>query len=362
MISDKDKANLAIQLHNAIFTNDSEAIVSILSTIAANNIHIDDLLYLGVSPLQRAAFLGKLDLVKLFVQAGSDLTYQKNEKTAYDYAMSNKFTVIADYLQKMQLTDSRTDSEEGDLQELLQELTEYIDNCQTKKFIDLITTSNYSRLLDLLSSDDKEIVEAVASTYDKVVELCNAGLLGFIPVLSRVPGDGNCMYASCLTAANSEETIESLRQQVSLIISTDIETYRTDLEAQILDIANSSNQLGLSFTFASAIETLRAQDDRLVYIRENHLVEQYVDQIQQDRFWGGEVELRVLSMILESRINIVRPGLVFSINNSGNTDAPLIELYHHNNEIGHYDRIIGYDPVIPVLQIENHIPFSGSFW
>lgn len=364
MISENYKNDLTAKLHNAIFADDRTTIEHILSTIVQHNIHIDELLYLEVAPLQRAAFLGKLDLVKLFVKVGSDLTYQKNGKTAYDYAISNNFHAIAEYLQKMQPAGDSTDSEEEDIQELLQQLTERIKNHKTKEFIDLIITLDYSGLLDLLNSRKHEIVESVDKIRNKLVELCDAELLGFVPALGVVPGDGNCMYAACLQSSNREETIKSLRQQVSLIISTDIETYREALESQILDIANSVNPLGLSSTFTSEITHLRALDqgDRLVYIRENNLVEQYVTAINEDRFWGGEVELRVLSIILESRIDIVRPGLMFSINNSGDDNAPIIALFHHNDAVGHYDRIIGYNLEVPLLQIENHIPFIGSFW
>lgn len=333
--------SLTGSMHSAIFSNNIERVREILKSLPAGT-NVDALLLVGVSPLQRASFLGRLEIVKLLVENGSNLGYMKNERTACDFAVENNHISVAEYLSQNMKNTS--------LRQKLDSLYEAIQRDDVLEFLIQITSFEYYRLFILLDDEIPEIqskLKVIRTHIEHHIKLNN---LNSVAIIQEVPDDGNCMYAASIAAANSDETIFSLREQVSLIIESDLEMYIPLLESQLLYIVHVADIWGFSEEIRNLILVLKQfdEDERLNYIREKQLVSLWIQSIKDNGFWGGEVELGVISILLGVSINVHMPdGSVNTINNTGQDDAPAIELSFSGR---HYNFIVGY--TLEIAEIE----------
>lgn len=77
-------------IYNAIIANNYSEVQRIVNQLQINSIDIDELAFKGVTPLLRAIYCDHIELVKLLLEAGSDINKAfKGEKTAFDFAKEN---------------------------------------------------------------------------------------------------------------------------------------------------------------------------------------------------------------------------------------------------------------------------------
>lgn len=180
--------------------------------------------------------------------------------------------------------------------------------------------------------------------HNKASELNNEGRIQISPIIYEIPSDGNCMYNAIIAGYNQEITVESLRQQVYEVIQSDLDRYIPQLESQFLEILRSGNiQLGFSPNVLNIITDIISIEEtlRLPAIRESNLIESYIATIRQDGIWGGDVELGILSQVLNIQIEINRAGgSIITINNTGDDNALLVNIDQNEN---HYNLILGYE-------------------
>lgn len=193
-------------------------------------------------------------------------------------------------------------------------------------------------------------VEPTTSTmleeiYNRALTLNEKGRIHISPIIHEIPSDGNCMYNAVITGAyNKEITIENLRQQVFDVIESDLDRYVLQLESQFLELIRSGNPIfGFSDDVLAIINDIANIEEslRLPAIRERDLVRLYIDTIRQDGIWGGDVELGIISQVLNIQIEVNQAGgSIIIINNTGDDNAFLVNIDQNGN---HYNLILGYE-------------------
>lgn len=174
--------------------------------------------------------------------------------------------------------------------------------------------------------------------------------------------DGNCMYNSLLAAirrlsnyeGNRHRTLEELRKEIAEEIKQNQALYFEALEVQIFENIRDGDFVGFQGVFRTIIQELhftrenaRLRGENLVIVDDNireliatgGIVGDYINMIQLNAAWGGNVELGILSRIMGVQIIVHRRNgnIDPPINNTGNVDALEVHLDYNG---GHYNLII----------------------
>ena len=362
---------LVSELHNAIFSGNCDSVASILIMLPGYRLHIDELVLAGVTPLLRAVSLGNIKITEILIEANSDVNFIKNGKSILDFAREGSNTEIVKLLsdeiaRREELQKTLQKEFNKDLRDAMEFLYKAALDNEDDEFISAAIDIEYFRIFSLLDDGNPETKTKLEKIHQKALELVDAKELNMVPIILKIPGDGDCMYTASIAGARSEENIQNLREMVATIIESDLVTYRPLLESQWLDIIRAHDTWGFSRDIVSLINSLEGldEDSQLTYIRENNLVTKYISLIRQNFFWGGDVELGVISIILDIQINVHRPdGRVDGINNTGREDVPVIELSYSGR---HYNLITGYrleentDLALEMLEDEDYVVVDGG--
>ena len=174
--------------------------------------------------------------------------------------------------------------------------------------------------------------------------------------------DGNCMYNSLLAAirrlsnyeGSRHRTLEELRKEIAEEIKQNQVLYFEALEVQIFENIRDGDFVGFQGVFRTIIQELhftrenaRLRGENLVIVDDNireliatgGIVGDYINMIQLNAAWGGNVELGILSRIMGVQIIVHRRNRNIDppINNTGNVDALEVHLDYNG---GHYNLII----------------------
>lgn len=234
-------------------------------------------------------------------------------------------------------------------------------------FIRFGTMVPYNNIFILLGRDS--ITDAMLENiHNRASALNEEGRIQISPITYELPSDGNCMYNAVIAGSSNQEiTVENLRQQVFDIIQFDLDIYVPQLESQFLELIRSGSPIfGFSDDVLNIINDIANIEEslRLPAIRERDLVRLYMDTIRKDGIWGGDVELGIISQILNIQIEINRAGgSIININNTGDDNVLLVSL---SLNLHHYDLIIGYELRETVrlddsslIYIEDYVPESN---
>jgi len=193
--------------------------------------------------------------------------------------------------------------------------------------------------------------------------------------------DGNCMFNSLLAAVrrltsyegNRHRTLEELRKEIAEEIEQNQALYFEALEVQIFENIRDGDFAGFQGVFRTIIQELhftrenaRARGENLVIVDDNireliatgGIVGDYINMIQHNAAWGGNVELGILSRIMGVQIIVHRRNgnIDPPINNTGNLNALEVHLDYNG---GHYNLIImpgmEQDPLL-----ESTVPSSNN--
>ncbi len=166
-------------------------------------------------------------------------------------------------------------------------------------------------------------------------------------IIFNPAGDGNCFYAAILGNQNaSPEAIRQLRNDVAVQIQNNVEVYfeRIMLEAfsyyqQYGTLPRFFTRINTSLQASRLLEVIRnygghgSFDNISIADREN-LVKEYAEHIRQDKVWAGNIEIGVITEMMDARITVHRPdGQFYDINRGGSNH---INLYYTGN---HYVRV-----------------------
>lgn len=208
--------------------------------------------------------------------------------------------------------------------------------------------------------------------------------IGYIepqPRIIAIDMDGNCMYNSLLAAVarlasyegNRHRTLEELRKEIADEIKQNQAQYFEALEVQIFENIRDGDFAGFQGTLRTIIQELhftrenaRVRGENLVIVDDNireliatgGIVGDYINMIQHNAAWGGNVELGILSRIMGVQIIVHRRnGNIDSpINNTGNADALEVHLDYNG---GHYNLIImPNEEQVPLLEFT--VPSSSN--
>lgn len=234
-------------------------------------------------------------------------------------------------------------------------------------FIYFGTMVPYNNIFILLGRDSTTDI-ALEDIHNRASSLNSDGRIQISPMIYKISSDGNCMYNAVIAGSNNQEiTVENLRQQVFNAIQSDLDRYIPQLESQFLDVIRSTNiPFGFSDDVLNIINDIANIEEslRLPAIRERDLVSLYIDTIRQDGIWGGDVELGVISQVLNIQIEINSAnGSIITINNTGDDNAFLVNIDQNGN---HYNLILGYELRETVrlddgslVYIEDYVPESN---
>jgi hypothetical protein len=231
---------------------------------------------------------------------------------------------------------------------LLYERLDTLDNLLT--YADLPDTSP-------ATITDNKVSSSVKSTVSSSINYTGQDL-GAI----AIDMDGNCMYNSLLAAikrlsdyeGNRYITLEELRIVVAEEIEQNQAVYFEALEVQIFENIRDGDFAGFQGFLRTIIQELhftrenaRLRGENLVTVDDNireliatgGIVGDYINMIQLNATWGGNVELGILSHIIGVQIIVHRRNgdIDPPINNTGNIDALAVHLDYNG---GHYNLII----------------------
>ncbi len=185
-----------------------------------------------------------------------------------------------------------------------------------------------------------------------------------VPIMA----DGNCMYNAIIEGIsrmgiNSENIIDAnhLRRRVYNTINQRIQEEGDDLisdiESQLINSIAERNYDGYNQGIAEALRSLENNENILSMIQSSNLAMRYIESIQENGVWGGEIELRIISSELGIRIRIYRENERF-INIGLDEEAPEINLQYNH---GHYDlRIPNNDHLSTLSEPQSYISDQTS--
>lgn len=177
------------------------------------------------------------------------------------------------------------------------------------------TQAAREKLLQINSEDVSHLSEFKLSESQKMSEIiCKRGLEVF-----EVPPDGDCMFAAIshqlMTRAGVKYSVEDLRRMTS---------------QHILDNRDSF----VPFLINEDTGCMMA-DDKL---------EEYCQQIKSTKAWGGQLELRALSEVLQRPIEVVQatgPEVIIGDHLKPSEKKLLISYHRHSYTLGeHYNSLI----------------------
>lgn len=284
---------LTFSLHAAIMKGKLEEVIAITKQFQEHDIAIDNAVMAGVPPIFRAIQSGNINIVKAVVEAGATThATLKNEKTPLDFAQ--KGTEIYNFLQNYKAETPNTESSPS-VQILL---IPPDGNCMYNAIIE-----GYRRL----GRDDTPDLESLREM----------------------------VYSRIMRSSDSERNvyIDLLETQLIELITT----FPRQIES-IADLAGFN--LEIYNIIAPYIHLYDSGEPVLDLIRQNRVVNKYIETILTDGNWGRNVELWVISRVLGIEIIIHGPGSPITINNTGNDASPSVHLRFAGN---HYD-LITYPP------------------
>lgn len=175
-----------------------------------------------------------------------------------------------------------------------------------------------------------------------------------------IPPDGNCMYNSIIEGyrrlgRDNTPNLETLRERVYDRITTSTgeehNEYINAIEQQLINLIDSfprtaknlEDLAGFNLQIYNTIRPYFLLYDSgipvLDSMRQNGAVDQYIETILINGNWGSDVELFVMSRVLDIEIIIHGPGSPIVINNAENEHPPSIHLSFtedHYNLITHH--------------------------
>lgn len=226
----------------------------------------------------------------------------------------------------------------------------------------IVSSKIYMEITPTLEVDELR----TSITYEMQAAYPDQEIIEILPILP----DGNCMYNTIIQGirrlplgynGNREITLAELRKKVAEKIKNApkeatgnndsfqdyVEVLELQLQANVID----QDFAGFSGRILDNLMSLRGLSDEAVLsgIRERSIVSQYIEMIEQNQAWGGNVELGIMSRILDVQFIIHRRGAAASHieNHTGREDAYAIHMDYTGD---HYNLILSNIP----LFIENN--------
>jgi hypothetical protein len=293
--------SLSSNLHAAIWSKNIKEIIAVVEKFHQRKLSIDNAVMAGVTPLFRAIQSKNIDIVKVIINAGASVhSTLPDGRSALDYA-----------------------KESPDIYNLL--------------------TQHQSQNIDSSFLEEQILF---------------------------IPPDGNCMYNSVLEGyrrlgRDDTPDLSTLREMVydRIINSTGGEhnEYTHAIEQQLINlianfpitIENLEDLAGLNLEIYNIIKPYillyNSGTPVLDSMRQNGAVNQYIETILTSGNWGRDVELSVMSRVLDIEIIIHGPGAPIIVNNAENEHAPSIHLSFTGN---HYNLIIHHAMNTHLFNIE----------
>lgn len=280
---------LTSNLHAAIMANNLKELIVIIKLFHQYNIAIDNALLSGVSPIFRAIQSRNIDIVRAIINAGASI-----------------YTILRDGRSSLDLAEKDTE------------------------------------IYNLLKQHQQNIQNEESSTSEQIL---------------FIPPDGNCMYNAIIEGhrrlgLGNTPDLETLREwvysEITQATGTQRECYINELEMHLISLIATLPRTyqtladfnGLSIGMYSILQPYLSLYDSgtpiVESIRENGLINRYIDTILANGSWGGEVELQAISRVLEIEIIVHGSGYTTTINNSGSEHPPFISLEHTGD---HYNLI-----------------------
>ncbi|KAM5195938.1 OTU domain-containing protein 6A [Hipposideros larvatus] len=118
--------------------------------------------------------------------------------------------------------------------------------------------------------------------------------------VKEIPGDGHCMYRAIQDQLTVDDTVESLRARTADYMRSHVDEFLPFF---------SESETGVPYTY----------DDFL----------QYCDNVEYSTLWGGQVELRALSHVLQTPIEVIQADAPIFVIGEEYTQKPITLVYMH---------------------------------
>lgn len=357
------------KIHDAIFGNQIDTLKQLVRQLNKEGINIDDAIYLGITPLLRAISLDQVAIINYLLRIGSDVNRAtKPNKSAISFA--KKIEIKKILLEHIIAKAIANYKENPTIRRLIDELDD------TELFIidpqDIEHLTNidvYNILYCALVTEDKNLFiyffkqfssiaitnfsfsdhvhRAVSSNIQQLVE---NNEITIKPIIEQIAPDHDCMYNAILRGYHqiypqTDIAMEVLRNGVSLYLgNADMDEL---IVSQLLNNVLISDLAGLPESIAiqlAGLIDLHAQgiEDANIadLIREYNLPALYREAVAIRGTWGDNIELGIISELLNVIIMIHNPnGTRITINNAQTANPQIIELEYNG---AHYNVITGY--------------------